>query len=309
MTTTTPRRIILDVDTGTDDAIALGLAARSPGVELVAVTTVAGNVILPYTTDNTLRVLHHLGATDTAIHAGFSRPLARPLHDASEVHGNSGLGSLVLPESPAEARYPSAPQLIVDRLTAEPGAITLVFVGPLTNLAAAIALEPSLPELMAGLVVMGGALGPGNVTHYAEFNIYCDPEAAAQVFAACPLTMVGLDVSHQTILGRAAWERLAAIDTPEATLVRGAAADHFERRGKEGMYLHDPLALMVAIDPTLCEMKRGRVKVETATAWCAGQTTLTESEDGPHQVCVGVDAPRALRVMSEVLSLPLTSEG
>jgi purine nucleosidase len=309
MTTTAPRRIILDVDTGTDDAIALGLAVRSSAIDLVAVTTVAGNVILPFTTYNTLRVLHLMGATDTPVHAGFSRPLARPLHDASDVHGNSGLGSLVLPESPAQTHHPSAPQLIVDRLTAEPGAITLVFVGPLTNLAAAIALEPRLPELMAGLVVMGGALGPGNVTHYAEFNIFCDPEAAAQVFAACPLTMVGLDVSHQTSLSRAAWEGLTALDTPEAILVRGAAADHFERRGKEGMYLHDPLALMVTIDPTLCEMKRGRVKVETATAWCVGQTTLTESADGPHQVCVGVDAPRALQLMSEVLSLPLTVAG
>jgi inosine-uridine nucleoside N-ribohydrolase len=309
MTTTTPRRIILDVDTGTDDAIAIGLAVYSAAVDLVAVTTVAGNVILPFTTYNTLRVLHLMGATDTPVHAGFSRPLARPLHDASEVHGNSGLGSLVLPESPAQTQYPSAPQLIVDRLTAEPGAITLVCVGPLTNLAAAIALEPRLPELMADLVVMGGSLGPGNVTPYAEFNIYCDPEAAAQVFAACPLTMVGLDVSHQTILGRATWEGLAALDTPAATLVRGAAADHFTRRSKDGMYLHDPLALMVALDPTLCELKRGRVKVETATAWCAGQTTLTEADDGPHQVCVGVDAPRALRMMSEVLSLPLAVEG
>src|SRR5215217_7613949 len=129
--TTTPRRIILDVDTGTDDAVAIGLAVRSAAVELLAITTVAGNVILPYTTDNTLRVLHHMGATDIPVHAGYSRPLARPLHDASDVHGNSGLGSLVLPESPAKTLYPSAPQLIVDRLTAEPGAITLVFVGPL----------------------------------------------------------------------------------------------------------------------------------------------------------------------------------
>ena len=304
-TTATSKRIILDVDTGTDDAIAIGLGVRSPLIDLVAVTTVAGNVILPFTTYNTLRVLHHMGATDTPVHAGFSRPLARPLHDASDVHGNSGLGSLVLPESPAKTHYPSAPQLIVDRLTAEPGAITLVFVGPLTNLAAAIALEPRLPELMAGLVIMGGALGPGNVTPYAEFNIYADPEAAAQVFAACPLTMVGLDVSHQTILRKSVWEALAAIDTPASVLVRGAAADHFERRGKEGMYLHDPLALMVALDPSLCEMKRGLVKVEVATAWCAGQTILTESVDGPHQVCVGVDAPRALQMMSEILSLTL----
>ncbi len=306
--TITPRRIILDVDTGTDDAVAIGLAVRSAAVELIAVTTVAGNVILPHTTDNTLRVLHHMGATATPVHAGYSRPLARPLHDAADIHGKSGLGSLILPESPAAARYPSAPQLIVDLVRAEPGALTLVFVGPFTNLAAAIALEPRLPELIAGLVVMGGALGAGNVTPYAEFNIYCDPEAAAQVFDACKLTMVGLDVTHLTTMDRATWEKLATVGTPDAVLVHGANADHFERRERERVYLHDPLALAVAIDPTLCTMKRGRVKVETATAWCAGQTTLTEDADGPHEVCVGVDTARALRLLADAFSLPVLAE-
>lgn len=306
---TTPKRIILDVDTGTDDAIALGLAVRLAAVDLLAVTTVAGNVGLPFTTANTLRVLHHMGATDIPVHAGFSRSLARQQPDASDVHGNTGLGSLVLPASPTTPRYPTAPQAIVDLVTAEPGAITLVCVGPLTNLAAAIALEPRLPGLIAGLVIMGGALGPGNITPYAEFNIYWDPEAAAQVFDACTLTMVGLDVSHKTILSREVWDRLAANDTRDAALVRGASADHFERRGRPGMYLHDPLALAVATDPTLCEMKRGRVKVETATAWCAGQTTLTEDANGPHQVCVGVDAARALRLMADAFSLPALAEG
>ena len=305
---TTTKRIILDVDTGTDDAVALGLAVRLAAVELVAVTTVAGNVVLPHTTENTLRVLHHMGATDTPVHAGFSRPLARPLHDAADIHGNSGLGSLVLPPSPATPRYPSAPQAIVDLVTAEPGALTLVFVGPLTNLAAAIALEPRLPDLIADLVIMGGALGPGNVTPYAEFNIYCDPEAAAQVFDACKLTMVGLDVSHQTSISRRAWNSMAQVATPDAVLLHGSSAIHFEVRGRDGMYLHDPLALAVALDPTLCEMKRGRVKVETATAWCAGQTTLTEDADGPHQVCIGVDVQRALQLMADAFSLPVLTE-
>lgn len=302
------KRIILDVDTGTDDAVALGLAVRLPSVELVAVTTVAGNVVLRHTTENTLRVLHHMGADETPVHAGFSRPLARPLHDAADVHGDSGLGSLTLPAATATPRYPSAPQAIVDLVTAEPGALTLVFVGPLTNLAAAIALEPRLPELIADLVIMGGALGGGNVTPYAEFNIFCDPEAAAQVFDACKLTMVGLDVSHKTILSRRAYEQLAALDSADAVLLRGASAIHFEVRGRDGMYLHDPLALAVALDPTLCEMKRGRVKVETATAWCAGQTTLTEEAEGPHRVCVGVDAPRALQLMAEAFGLPMLTE-
>jgi inosine-uridine nucleoside N-ribohydrolase len=304
-----PLRVILDVDTGVDDAMALALAVRLPGVELVAVTTVAGNVGIEHTTRNTRRVLAHLGAGQVPIHRGLSRPLAGNAIDARHVHGDSGLGDLELPE-PAGAstlRRPFAPEALVDMISAEPGAITLVCTGPLTNLAGAIALDPELPGRIGRLVVMGGSLGRGNVTPYAEFNIAADPEAAAQVFAACSLEMVGLDVTHQVNFTYAGWERLTGVDRPEAILVHGASAQYFGRGGDEGqrvVHLHDPLAVGVALDPTLCTMKRGTVKVETATAWCAGRTTLDERADGPHAVCVEVDAPRFLRLFADTLGLP-----
>jgi inosine-uridine nucleoside N-ribohydrolase len=297
-------RAILDVDTGVDDALALALAVRSPQVELLAVTTVAGNVPLPATTENTRRVLAHLDAARVPVHRGFSRPLARPLTIASHVHGETGLGDLELPPSPGETSKPSAPEFLVERITAAPGEITLICTGPLTNLAAAIALEPSLPAALRRLVLMGGSLGRGNVTPYAEFNIYVDPEAAAQVFAACPLTMVGLDVTERTLLTRAAWERLAGVDSPTGRLVHGVAGQGFREKGWEGMELHDPLAVGVALEPTLCTIRRGRLKVETATAWCAGQTTFAEDLEGPHEVCVEVDAPRFLRLFADTLDLP-----
>lgn len=309
-----PVRVILDVDTGVDDAMALALAVRLPGIELVAVTTVAGNVGIEHTTRNTRRVLAHLGAGDVPIHRGLSRPLAGAAIDAAHVHGDTGLGDLVLPE-PAGAdalRRPFAPEALVDLINAEPGGITLVCVGPLTNLATAISLDPDLPGKIGRLVVMGGSLGRGNVTPYAEFNIAADPEAAAQVFAACPLEMVGLDVTHQVNITLPGWQALEGVASPEAVLIRGAAAQYFRRGGEGGrnvVHLHDPLAIGVALDPSLCTTKRGAVKVETATAWCAGQTTLDERADGPHQVCVGVDSARFLHLFAETLGLPQLLEG
>lgn len=303
-----PLRIIMDVDTGVDDAMALALAVRLPGIELVAVTTVAGNVGIENTTRNTRRVLAYLGAGDVPIHRGLSRPLAGSAIDAAHVHGDSGIGNLELPEPGNSAlRRPFAPEALVDLINASPGALTLVCVGPLTNLAAAIALDPALPGRIGRLVVMGGSLGRGNVTPYAEFNIAADPEAAAQVFAACSLEMVGLDVTHQVNITRAGWERLTGVDRPEAILIHGASGHYFSRGGEGGqgvVHLHDPLAVGVALDPSLCTTKRGVVKVETATAWCAGRTTLTEQVDGPHAVCVAVDQSRFQRLFAETLGLP-----
>lgn len=303
---TGPLRVILDVDTGVDDAMALALAVHLPGLELVAVTTVAGNVGIDNTTANTWRVLHVLGASAVPIYRGLSRSLAGEVIDASEIHGKSGLGGLVLPEpsSKEQLHRPFAPEAIVDLVNAEPGALTLVFTGPLTNLAVAIALDPTLPAKICKLVVMGGSLGRGNVTPYAEFNIGADPEAARQVFAACSLTMVGLDVTTKVKVTKDLWERLAGVTTPEATIVREATA-HFFRPGSVGEpNLHDPLAVGVAFDPSFCTTKRGTVKVETVTAWCAGRTTLDEAADGPHEVCVGVDAERFLQFFAERLGLP-----
>lgn len=299
-------RVILDVDTGVDDAMALALVTRLPEIDLVAVTTVAGNVGIENTTANTWRVLDYLGAGDVPIYRGFSRPLAGKIVWAADIHGESGIGGLLLPEpsSKAQLRRPFAPEAIVDLVDAEPGELTLIFTGPLTNLAAAIALDPTLPAKYRRLVVMGGSLGRGNITPFAEFNINADPESAAQVFDTCALTMVGLDVTQQVTLTRELCSKLEGLTTPEATIVREATA-HFFRAGAVGSpHLHDPLAVGVAHDPALCTTKRGRVKVETATAWCAGRTALEESADGPHEVCVTVESARFLDRFAERLGLP-----
>lgn len=297
-------RAILDVDTGTDDALALALAVRSPALELVAVTTVAGNVGLTDTTENTVRVLGYLGAGHVPVHRGLGRPLARPLLDAGHVHGERGLGGLDLPPVVATGAYPSAPQFLVDALMARPGELTLVCTGPLTNLASAIALEPRLPAAMRRLVIMGGSLGPGNVTPHAEFNIWVDPEAAAQVFASCALTMAGLDVTHQTSLTPLLCGPLVGVDTDAARLVYGVTRHSFDVLASDTFHLHDPLAVGVAIDPTLCTTRRGTLRVDTSSSDRAGQTTLEPDSQGPHEACVGVDAARFLGLFAETLGLP-----
>ncbi|MDP9370832.1 MAG: nucleoside hydrolase [Chloroflexota bacterium] len=296
--------VILDVDTGIDDALALALAVASPHVELVAVTTLAGNVDVERTTANTLAVLDWLGATDVPIHRGASRPLVRPHQDAAFVHGTDGLGNAGLP-SHARALGPDrGPAAMVRLANQRLGELTLVCVGPLTNLAIALNVEPRLPELVAGLVVMGGAFSvPGNVTPAAEFNIYVDPEAAAQVFAAPfkRLTAVGLDVTQRVVLSRAIWQATAHAEQGAAALVSRICRRSFVERDLDGVQLHDPLALAVAFDPTLVSCRESHVSV-AATGEERGRTR----EVGPGSVAVAtsVDAERFMRLFTAALALP-----
>ena len=217
--------VILDVYTGTDDALALGYAVASPRIELVAVTTVAGNVGVEKTTANTLAVLDWLGAGDVPVHRGASRPLVRPHRDAVYFHDEGGLGGAQLPPSIRSVGADRGPAALIRLARLRPREVTLVTLGPLTNLAIALNVEPNLPELLKSVVVMGGAYSvPGNTTPAAEFNILVDPEAAEQVFTARfpNLTTVGLDVTERVALTRDDWD---AVDTatclpPPATLLR-----------------------------------------------------------------------------------------
>lgn len=304
-----PIRAILDVDTGVDDAMAIALAVAAPTIDLVAVTTVAGNVGLEHTTRNTLRVLDFVGARHIPVYRGMSRPMDRPLHDAAHVHGNDGLGQADIPHSSRAVEALSAPQFLIDAARNAPGELTFIFVGPLTNLAVAVALEPELPRWVKRLVIMGGAFRvPGNTTPTAEFNIFADPEAAAQVLAAgFDATWVGLDVTHQTPLPRAQWEALTAAQSPNAQLVYRVGARMFIEFERPLSYLHDPLAVAVAADPTLADAPEEQVMIEARGQFTGGTTMIQRpGRPGgfPTKVAKAVDAERFGRYFTETLGLP-----
>ena len=204
--------MILDVDPGHDDAVALMLACGAPELEVRAVTTVAGNVSLPKTTRNALRVLSLIGRTDVPVGAGADAPLERPLHTAEDVHGESGLDGLNFEEPAFEADDRGAVRLIADVLKASAEPVTLVPTGPLTNVAMFLTEHPRLAEKIGRIVLMGGSIGPGNTTPAAEFNIYVDPEAARAVFGSgVPITMAGLDVTREAGAGPEEVERLRGL--------------------------------------------------------------------------------------------------
>lgn len=295
--------IILDVDTGIDDALAIAYAVKSPDAEVVAVTTVGGNVEIAHTTRNTLDVLDWLGASDVPVHRGASRPLVRPHRDAAYAHGTNGLGDATLPASTRKTGADRGPAAIIRMAMQRPGELTLVCVGPLTNLAIALNVEPGLPELLKRLVIMGGAYQtPGNVTKYAEFNFFCDPEAAEQVLnTAFPeVIAVGLDVSQQCAWPRVVWESAATHLTPERELVRRILHKRFTETSFTGFYLHDPLAVAVALDPTLVHTEPWAVRM-AAGADERGATSL--QKPAIVQVATEVDTERFLRRFNETLGL------
>ncbi len=303
-----PLRLILDVDTGIDDALALAVALRLPGVTLEAVLTVAGNVGLDLTTQNTLRVLDWLGARDIPVHAGADGPLSGALREASHWHGEDGLGGASLPASSRTAPADGVDYLI-DLLLRQPGDLTLVCTGPLTNLALAVQHEPRIATAVREVVLMGGAARlPGNVTAAAEFNIYADPEAAAIVFTQpWPLVMVGLDITNQVLLTRSDREQIVSGTSPEAVLVREVTRHSFERLAVDAIALHDPLAVLVAVDPTLVSCLELPVAVETEGEHTLGMTVVDlrrRTTAAPNaRVALEVDAARARELFDRALGL------
>jgi len=297
-------RIILDCDPGHDDAIALLLALASPELELLGVTTVSGNQTLEKTTANAIRVLDHLGRDDVPVAAGAPRPLVRERRVAADVHGESGLDG---PDLPPPARQPE-PEHAIDwiamTLAAAPSPVTLVATGPLTNVALLLARHPGL-EPRLEVVLMGGAIGEGNVTPAAEFNIWTDPEAAQRVFSSgLDLTMVGLDVTHRALLRQADVDRLAAAGSAGklvADLYGFYARFHRQRYGWDGAPVHDALALAHVIDATLLETKHCGVIVDTGPEPSRGRTHVdfwgrAGWEPNCH-VAVEVDAGRFLELL------------
>ena len=291
--------LMLDVDTGVDDAVALALAVASPEIELIGVSTLAGNVGVERTTENTLRVLDFLGAGNVPVYRGASRPLVRPIIDAAYFHGESGLGTAEFPATSRKAQARKGPAAIVHEAVTRPGEVTLVAVGPLTNVAIALNVQPDLPKLLKRLVIMGGAYRvPGNTKPWAEFNILADPEAAQQVFAAewNDCLAVGLDVSQQVEITREVWERNRSAEQPGASVLSRVAAQTFLERPRYHFYLHDPLALAVGVDPTLVTRERGSVTVDLGDE-TPGRTTFVPGE-GSIDIASAVDTAQFLRLFN-----------
>ncbi len=271
-----PTPIVIDCDPGHDDAIALLLALASPELDLLGVTTTYGNQTLDKTTANALRVLGLVGRTDVAVAAGAERPLERELVVAAHVHGESGLDGTVLPEASTTAADNDAVSFVAERIDAAEEPVTIVVTGPLTNVARYLAAHGS--EGVERIVLMGGAIGEGNFTPAAEFNVWCDPEAAATVFGSgLDVTMIGLDVTHQALLGAAVEKRLRA-----AGRVGSFVADlnvfftryHRETYGWDAAPIHDAVAVATLIRPELVELRHRNVDVEVESELCRGRTVV-----------------------------------
>jgi purine nucleosidase len=301
--------LILDVDTGTDDALALAYAHGHPGIELVAATTVAGNIGVELATANTLAVLDYIGASNVPVHRGASHPLSRPHRDAIYFHHENGMGGASIPPSTREIGADKGPAAMIRLAKQRPGEITLVCLGPLTNLAIALNVEPNMTELLAGVALMGGAYNvPGNTTPAAEFNILVDPEAAEQVFAAPfkRLIAVGLDVTEQVRLPKRDWEHALANAgslNPTAALLGEVGRFAYGELGRDSFALHDPLAVAAALQPNLISREDAAIVVETRDGDELGRTRIVGP--GRVSVAVGVDAERALRDFRETVGLPV----
>lgn len=303
--------VILDCDPGHDDALAITLALARPELDLLAVTTVAGNAPLEATTRNALRVLTLLGRTAIPVAAGAARPLVRPLHVAVNVHGTSGLDGADLPEPGVAARPEHAVELMRALIEASPDPVTLIPTGPLTNIALLIRTYPRLLERVSRICLMGGAVGEGNATASAEFNIWADPDAAAIVFeAGRPLTMIGLDVTHLALVSAADAARMAALGTRTgrvfADLLEFFGRFHRERYGWDGSPIHDAVAVAHVALPGLVRTETCRVDIETTSELTRGRTVADRAgltgRDPNAEIGLGIDRGRFVDLLVEAVA-------
>jgi purine nucleosidase len=273
------QKIIIDTDPGQDDAVAILLALASPEIELLGVTAVAGNVPLPLTQRNARIVCELAGRPDIPVFAGCDRPLVHPLITAEHVHGKTGLDGPQLPEPKMPLQDMHAVDFIIETLRREPaGTVTLVPIGPLTNIALAFRRAPDVAERVQRIVLMGGAyFEVGNITPAAEFNIYVDPEAADVVFrSGAPLVVVPLDVTHKALTTHARVEAFRQMGTEVGRMV-AEWTDFFERfdkekYGSEGAPLHDPCTVAWILRPDLFSGREINVEIETRSDLTRGMT-------------------------------------
>lgn len=300
------KKIIFDTDPGTDDALALMLALNSPELDVRAITVVPGNMTASQGLENALRMVSLAKRCDIPVAAGAQHPLFQKLITAEFWHGKNGLANIELPPSGCTVDPHFGPDLIIQMVHAEPHELTLVPVGPLTNIALAVLKDPSIVPLVKEVVIMGGSISGGNVNASAEANIYNDPEAAQIVFqAGWPLTMVGLDVGDKTLFSGKYLDQLSQAHGPVNDFVHAVGKyliDLSAKFGLPGTPMYDPLAVGVAIDATLVKAPEMHVDVETRGDFTRGETVANRHGTvernvlrGDHYVIEGVDkiAPNA----------------
>ena len=292
------KKMILDCDTGHDDAIALMVAAKHPALELLGVTVVAGNQTLDKTLPNTLKVCQRLGL-DVPVYGGMSLPLIREQCTAGDIHGQSGLDGPVFAPLTLKPQPEHAVLYLIDTLMASDGDITIVPVGPLTNIAMAMRLEPAICAKIKQIVLMGGAVARGNCTPAAEFNIFADPEAAHIVFTSgVPIVMMGLDVTDRTICTMDVIERMEAIGNDAGRLFGELMRFTFETQRINGLAagpVHDVTTVAYLIEPSIFTVQPMHTQIELSHGACYGRTVCdaTGRSGMPANALVGLDVDLA----------------
>jgi inosine-uridine nucleoside N-ribohydrolase len=274
------KHILIDTDPGVDDAIAILLALNSPELQVEGLTIVSGNVNLELGSMNALKLLEFTDTNDVSVALGASKPLLRSNRDASNIHGNTGLGEVILPDPKKKLDERSAVELMIDKIDEIGKDLIIVPIGPLTNIANLLQVRPNVVEEISGLVMMGGAYnltpyGHGNVTPVAEFNVWHDPEAAKIVFdSAISITAIGLDVTTapSNRLSKEKFSEIQALDTERALFIVNLCKNIVNKYG--GVSIHDPLAVATVINPCILETKNVEVQVETMGKITRGMTVV-----------------------------------
>ena len=300
-----PLPLIVDSDPGLDDALAIGLAVARPELRLLAVTTVGGNADVRHETENALRLLHAYGRSDIPVAEGAAGPLTGEIVRATAIHGEHGIGRTVLSPSPAGAHPDGAIGLIARILRESPEPVVVAPIGPLTNIALLLRVHPDLAARISHLSIMGGSIGEGNATTSAEFNVYADPEAADVVFrSGIPITMMGLDVTHQATLDAASAGRLRATSTGSGRIAAELVDFAIERvglwYGGTTTAIHDAVAVAHLVFPDLVAVASYNVRVDVSDGPARGRTVceglparMARSGLGPNaEVGIRIDRER-----------------
>lgn len=290
-TAQTARRVIIDTDPGIDDAMAILLALNSPELRVEALTVVPGNVEAWQGLENALKIVSLAGRCDLPVAGGVRHPLNQKLITAQFWHGKNGLAGIDLPTSKCKPDSRFGPDLIIELVHKYPHEITLIPVGPLTNIALAVSKDPSIVPLVKDIVIMGGSITGGNVNGAAEANIYGDPEAASIVFnAGWMVTMIGSDIGERTLITRKYLADLQSLHGPESDFIAKLADWYLtrsEKSGYQGAAMYDPLAVATVIDPTLVTLKDMHVDVETKGEFTRGETVANRMGSNENNVLRG----------------------